>query len=170
MFEIKQKFIGHERIVLPDGRILISGLLRTSHEIANSYERSRCSTGDIIMSIRATVGTIAFLPAELDGANLTQGTARISPNSNIVNPIFLFHCIKSKGIQLKISLQTKGATFREITLSRLRKVTIPVPRIQLQNQFATVIEKIELQKELAGRELQKSEELFQSLLQEAFRG
>ena len=31
------------------------------------------------MSIRATVGTIAKVPRSLDGANLTQGTARIAP-------------------------------------------------------------------------------------------
>jgi type I restriction enzyme S subunit len=43
------------------------------------------------------------------------------------------------------------------------------PPITLQNKFATLIENIEQQKDVARRELKKSEELFQSLLQEAFR-
>ena len=70
-----------------DGNILTYQLLKTSTQIAKSYERSKCNTGDIIMSIRATVGTCAILPESLNGANLTQGTARISVNHEIANPV-----------------------------------------------------------------------------------
>lgn len=152
------------------GRILINGLSKTSAEIAKSYERSKCRTGDIVISIRATVGTIAFLPKEIDGANLTQGTARISADDTIVNPLFLFHCIKSKGIQMKIDAQTKGATFREITLTRLREIEIPLPPLKLQKQFAERVKVIEEQKSIAQASAVKSEELFNSLLQKAFNG
>lgn len=155
---------------IKNNKILVDQLNKTSFQIAKSYERSKCSTGDIIMSIRATVGTIAILPSELDGANLTQGTARISPNKSIVNPKFLFYTILSKGIQLKIDKQTKGATFREITLARLRKIKIPIPPFSLQNQFAEKIALIEQQKELAKQELKESEDLFNCLLQKAFKG
>ncbi len=155
---------------IQQGKINTLDLLKTSNEIAKSYERSKCSSGDIVMSIRATVGTIAFLPSELDGANLTQGTARISPNQLVVNPLYLFHCIKSKGIQLKIDSYTKGATFREITLGKLRNINIPLPPMTLQNQFAERIQVIEAQKQLALASLEKSEALFNSLLQRAFKG
>lgn len=155
---------------IKNGRILVSSLLKTASEIAQSYERSKCSSGDIIMSIRATVGTCAILPKELDGANLTQGTARISPNENIIKNIYLYHCICTKGTQLRINKETKGATFREITLERLRKVLIPIPPLSLQNQFAEKIALIEQQKELAKQSLTESENLFNALLQKAFKG
>ena len=106
-----------------NGIILENQLLRTSKQIAKSYERSKCATGDIIMSIRATVGTIAILPDTLNGVNLTQGTARISVNPEIANPMYIFYAIKSNGIQKKINHKTKGATFKEITLGRLRAVS-----------------------------------------------
>jgi len=64
---------------LKDGVIQLDRLLRTSPEIASSYRRSEVMPGDIVMSIRATVGTTATVPQELSSANLTQGTARISP-------------------------------------------------------------------------------------------
>jgi len=155
---------------IKDGKIITKGLKRTSNEIAQAYKRSKCSAGDIIMSIRATVGTIAFLPNSLHGANLTQGTARISTDKNKANPIYLFHCIKSEGIQLKINRQTKGATFREITLTRLRTIKVPIPPLVLQNQFAERIKAIEAKKALAQKELNKADELFNSLLQQAFKG
>ena len=147
-----------------------NGLLKTSHKIANSYERSKCSSGDIVMSIRATVGTIAFLPPELDGANLTQGTARISPNNNLVSSLYLFHCILSNGIQVKIDRQTKGATFREITLTRLREIELPIAPLDLQTQFAERVQAIEAQKAQAQASLAQAEDLFNSLLQRAFKG
>ena len=44
------------------------------------------------------------------------------------------------------------------------------PPINLQNQFAEKIALIEKQKELAKQELQESEDLFNCLLQKAFKG
>jgi len=149
--------------------IKTTGLSKTSYEIAKKYERSKVSIGDLIMSIRATVGTLAFLPKELDGANLTQGTARISPGKR-VNRYFLYYCILSKGVQSWIGRQIKGATFKEITLKRLREMPLIVPPIELQNDFAENIQLIEDQKQQAENSQLKSEELFQSLLQRAFKG
>lgn len=153
-----------------NGKIKEEQLLKTSPEIAKSYTRSRCETGDIIISIRATVGTIAILPESLNGANLTQGTARISPDIKKINPVYLYYTIKSKGIQTKINLETKGATFREITLKRLREISIPSPPLSNQFRFEEVINSINKQKDLTQKSLEKSEDLFQSLLQRAFKG
>lgn len=151
-----------------DGKILTNQLLKTSAQIAKSYERSKCNSGDIIMSIRATVGTCAILPESLNGANLTQGTARISVNHEIANPVYIYYALKSRGIQKKIKIETKGATFKEITLGRLRSIQIPIPPLDIQNKFAGLIANIDQQKLLSIQSLQKSEELFQSLLQRAF--
>ena len=153
-----------------NGKIKEEQLLKTSPEIAKSYTRSRCETGDIIISIRATVGTIAILPETLNGANLTQGTARISPDVKKINPVYLYYTIKSKGIQTKINIETKGATFREITLKRLREISIPNPRLHEQDKFEEAINIINQQKDLTQKSLQKSEDLFQSLLHKAFKG
>lgn len=155
---------------IKNGKILIEKLQKTSQEIAKSYERSKCAAGDIVMSIRATVGTIAIVPPELDGVNLTQGTARISPDTKIIDRYFLYYCLKSKDVQLKIEKQTKGATFREITLGRLREIEIPLPSINSQNQFAERVQAIEKQKAQAQASLEKAEELFASLLQKSFKG
>ncbi len=149
------------------GKIKLDGLRYTDPLIAEKYERSKVLEGEIVMSIRATVGTIAFVPKELDGANLTQGTARISPGKK-VNSKYLFHFIKSEGTQFWISRQVKGATFKEITLKRLREMPILLPPIELQNKFASIIEKIEEQKSLYEMELAKLEENFQALLQQSF--
>lgn len=155
---------------IKENRIIGDQLRKTSPEIARSYERSKCSTGDIIMSIRATVGSAAILPEELDGCNLTQGTARISPDNSKVNTNYLFNLILSKGFQAKIENNTKGATFREITLGRLRDIEAPIAPLDLQEKFDLAFEQYLIVREKLELSLKSSQELFQSLLQRAFHG
>ncbi|WP_127844558.1 restriction endonuclease subunit S [Psychroflexus aestuariivivens] len=63
-----------------------------------------------------------------------------------------------------------GTTFAELKIVALKKLKYLSPPISLQNQFAEKVNLIEQQKELAKRELKESEDLFQALLQKAFKG
>src|SRR5690606_8239754 len=82
--------------------------------------------GEIVMAIRATVGKVLPVPRDLDGANLTQGTARISPNSK-TDGMFLLWAIRHSRVQKAIQLEIKGTTFAEITLGALRQVPVAAP-------------------------------------------
>jgi type I restriction enzyme S subunit len=59
---------------------------------------------------------------------------------------------------------------KNINLAILRDLDFPTPPIELQNQFAERVKAIEAQKSQAQESLKKSEELFNSLLQRAFKG
>ena len=72
------------------------------------------------MSIRATVGTTAVVPESLAGANLTQGTARISPGKNVTGEYLLAY-LQSSPSQHWIQRQVKGATFREMGAALLKR-------------------------------------------------
>ncbi len=62
------------------------------------------------------------------------------------------------------------AAQKNINLKILRELDIPLPPIELQNQFADRIQAIESQKQQAQAGLEKSNDLFNSLLQRAFSG
>ncbi len=83
---------------IKNGKILESSLSKTSKEIAESYARSAIEAGDIVMSIRATVGTTALVPHSLNGANLTQGTARISAGNSLL-PKYLICYLRTDIVQ-----------------------------------------------------------------------
>jgi type I restriction enzyme, S subunit len=57
-----------------------------------------------------------------------------------------------------------------LTGINLKKINLPVPPLKLQNQFAQIVENIEAQKALVKQSLQKSEDLFNGLVQKAFKG
>lgn len=74
---------------------------------------------------------------------------------------FFKHLIVAKGISTTLPILKK---------SEFEKILIPVPPKKLQNEFAELIKKIEKQGSFARETLEKSEELFNSLLQKAFNG
>lgn len=62
------------------------------------------------------------------------------------------------------------AAQKNINLKILRELSVPLPPIELQNQFAERIQLIEAQKQQAQSSLKQSNALFNSLLQRAFTG
>lgn len=61
-----------------DGSINVEGLLRTDPRIDYEYRRSRLKGGDLLFTIRGSVGRMAIVPDILADANITQDTARIA--------------------------------------------------------------------------------------------
>ena len=99
--------------------------------------------------------------------SFNQQINAIQPNEN-VQPNFLYHLFKStkKHIQNHASNGMK----RMLSKGEFEKILMIIPPISLQNQFAERVQQIELQKQQAQEALEKSEALFQGLLQQAFKG
>jgi type I restriction enzyme S subunit len=151
------------------GQIAEVGLRHTDPAIAAKFRRSRVEAGDIVISIRATVGMTAVVPPELDGANLTQGTARIAPGEG-TEGTYLLNFLRTTGTQKWLERQIKGVTFREITLSRLRELPVALPPIQLQREFARRALRVENLKVAQRVSLTALNALFGALQHRAFRG
>ncbi len=117
----------------------LTGYPKTSYEIDSSFQRSKVSAGDLVVSIRASVGKCLRVPPELDGANLTQGTAKVAPGEKVCAE-FMMAYINSTYIQKYLDSKSKGATFREITLETLRKTPFLLPPLSEQIQITKFIE------------------------------
>ena len=111
------------------------GYLRTTFEIDQSYARSKVETGDLVIAIRATIGKPLIVPPYLNGANLTQGTAKFSPSANMSAEYVRFF-LRGHGAVGEFRRLSKGATFKEITLEMLRKFPILQPPLDEQITIA----------------------------------
>ncbi|PVC79861.1 restriction endonuclease subunit S [Streptomyces sp. CS131] len=100
-----------------------ASLSRTSPEIHAQFRRAAVHPGDIVIAMRASIGTIASVPAELPVANLTQGTARIAAAPG-VDKDWLFQALKTRGVQEQCDLRAVGSTFRTLNIWDLRRITI----------------------------------------------
>jgi len=119
-------------------KLTSKGMLRTSPNIASKYKRSTIRTGELVFAIRATVGKVLEVSEELDGANLTQGTARISPKDDFSNH-FVMYSLRSENTRKQITSMIKGTTFMEITLQNLRRIKILVPPYKEQQKIASIL-------------------------------
>ncbi len=151
-------------------RLSRKGLLCTSRRIANSYLRSEVRTGDLVYAIRATVGKVLPVPPELDGANLTQGTARIAPGPE-VNGAFLLWALRSQSAIRQVEAVQKGTTFSEITLAQLRLLLVPCPsELGEQQEIAARLNALENSINEEDRELAKLRTLKQGLMDDLLTG
>jgi type I restriction enzyme, S subunit len=145
-------------------------MLRTSEEIASSSPRSSVKAGEIVCALRGIVGKVLEVPKELDGSNLTQGTARISPREDIY-PRYLLWALRSEYARRQFEVFSKGTTLEEITLARLRTIRIALPvDMKEQIELATIFDQLELLMGLTLRYKQKVVTIKKGLMQQLLTG
>jgi type I restriction enzyme S subunit len=154
-------------------RLSPATLHRTTHAIASRYERSRLRGGDLVFSIRGTVGLVAVLPSSLDGANLTQDAARIAPTPE-THRGWLLHVLRSTPIQIEVAHRTVGATVRGLNLRELRRLSLPRPPFAEQQRIAAFLDErtalIDAAAEKTRRAIELLREYRQSLITAAVTG
>lgn len=94
----------------------------------------------------------------------------IKPRTNKTNRPYIVQIMRGSGFVSYCVERTSGANLPRISPREVEKFQVINPPIALQNQFAERVKLIEQQKEMAQQALQKSEELFNCLLQKAFKG
>jgi type I restriction enzyme S subunit len=145
------------------------GMLLTSPEIAKKFGRSAVCAGDIVYALRGMIGHVHIVPSELEGANLTQGTARISPSGNI-NTGYLLWAMRSPYVALQNDLEAKGSTFKEVTLASLRQIQIAVPSDEEQQFISSSLSSIESKLYAVEDKLEHSKLLKKALMQDLLTG
>ena len=91
-------------------------------------------------------------------------------NEKILNNFYLASYLQMDFIQQDISKKTMAVGVPKLAIFRIEQLELLLPPIEFQIKFQTSVELIENQKKQAQEALAKSEELFQSLLQRAFKG
>ena len=115
-------------------------IMRTSDDIAANYTRSTIRTGDIVCSIGPSFGKVMITPAWLDGANLTQGTARIAVQREH-NSRYIFWTLRAPASVGQWVSSIGGATFSALNLGPLARTTILVPPLPEQTAIAEFLDR-----------------------------
>ncbi|AUQ27427.1 restriction endonuclease subunit S [Dickeya zeae] len=89
-----------------------------------------------------------------------------------INPIFMWKLLTCDSQRKAIQSLAAGAagSMPNISKTNLKSVRLPKPPLSLQNQFATIVEKVESIKSHYQQSLTDLEALYGSLSQQAFRG
>ena len=130
----------------------------------------KLESGDILMCEGGEAGRCAVWKNERQNLFFQKAIHQIRLNTQIIIPDFfswlIYFLVKGHGLKNYITT----ATIAHLTGIKLKEIPIIVPPIPLQNQFAEQIQNIEQQKEKLKAQIVQSENLFQSLVQQAFNG
>jgi type I restriction enzyme, S subunit len=128
----------------------------------NSIKRKEAEPGDILMSVRAPVGSVNICNQK---CIIGRGLSTIRPHANL-NNYFLYYYLKFNE-KYVASLGT-GSTFKAITQETLKRVEIPFPPLDDQIRIATLLSKVENLISRRREQLKQLDELLKSVFLEMF--
>ncbi len=135
------------------------------------FERFRVFPGDVLVTIMGTVGRCCVAPDELPFCMSTKHLCVITPDRTKVHPRFLWAALLfDPAIRQQTASVGGGAIMEGWNSTIIRELTLHVPPLELQNEFASLVaEACELDAaQFVSR--QRLEDLFLSLLHRAFQG
>ncbi|MEM4331033.1 MAG: restriction endonuclease subunit S [Candidatus Pacearchaeota archaeon] len=122
---------------------------------------ARVKKPSITISARGTIGY-----TEIRTENFYPAIRLIvlTPNEKSANLHYLKYAINHF-----IKFDFGGTSIPQLTVPMIRNLKIPLPPIELQQKFASIVEKVEKMKEKQLESKKKTDEMFNSLIQKAFR-
>ena len=132
-------------------------------------EKSKVFGGEIIINKIGSAGKVYLMPNLNRPVSLGMNAFMIRLKETL-NNIFTFFLLKTRYGEYQLQKRVKGAVTKTIRKDAVKEIPLIIPPINLQTQFATRIENIEKQKAQVQAALTVSEDLFNSLLQKAFKG
>ena len=110
------------------------GLKLTSPEISNSYKRTILRGDELLLCVRGTTGVMGLATEELKGCNVTRGITPLYFKPSF-NRFYLLSVFLSDEVQTYIAQYTIGSTLKGINMERVRQIPVPIPPIDLQNEW-----------------------------------
>lgn len=139
-----------------NGKYISSTIRSITDKGVKSANLKMLPKGTVLFTSRAPIGKVSITKAPMF---CNQGFKNFICSDIIINE-YLYHVLLYNTEYLN-SLGV-GATFKEVSKSKISSVRISLPPLPLQQEFASKIEAIEKQKELIKKSIKETEDLFNS--------
>jgi type I restriction enzyme S subunit len=138
---------------------------------ADKLKAYSLQSGDIVMTRKGTVGNCAIYPASLPKGIMHSDLLRVRVASSLCNPVFLSHQLHfCREVQRQIAVISGGAIMPGINVTKLKKVEVFVPPLEMQNEFARKVWDVLALTGKSQSSLNTLDALFSSLQAMAFQG
>ena len=123
---------------------------------------------DVLFTTEAPLGNVCRIPAVYQKFCVGQRLITMQPHEEVLNSEYLEHALASAEFQEKMWQKASGSTVKGIRSKLLVLLTIPVPQIELQKQFADFVKQVDKSKVKVQKSLDETQCLFDSLMQKYF--
>ena len=137
-----------------------------------NLERYAVYPGDLVMSLTGTVGkddygNVCILSNDYEMYYLNQRNAKLEIKEGI-NKHYLSQLLKFEQVKKKLTGISRGVRQANISNKDILNLVVPIPPIELQNQFADFVASIDKSKSKIQKSLEETQLLFDSLMQKYF--
>lgn len=144
-------------------------LAHISHEQAEKLDNVTIEENDVLLNITgASVARCCIVPNDILPARVNQHVCIIRCKTDVI-PVFVCSVLTDDNYQKHLwDIAGSGATREAITKQQIENLSIIVPPLDLQNQFAAFVEQTDKSKSAVKQVLEKAETLKKALMQEYF--
>jgi type I restriction enzyme S subunit len=150
-------------------RYVESDLVRTAPANSLKYSRTILQGGELLLSIRGTVGVVSIAPSHGKGWNVSRELAVI-PVTEGINVTYLVHLLRSAPVQRVFASMIKGVAQSGLNLGDIRRIRAILPPGDMQKEFERFAATIGSVTTLYRHSLTDLEALYGALSQQAFKG
>jgi type I restriction enzyme S subunit len=111
-----------------------------SADTSARFPKTVLSEGDLVMSVRGTIGKVAIVPRELDGANMTANLLRIAPKREKIDSRFLWRFMRSHEFGKLLKSKSSSTTIETIKAPDFKALPVPVPPLAEQKRLAGILD------------------------------
>jgi type I restriction enzyme S subunit len=153
---------------LVDGYIDFSNVnMISKDDLYSINKRSKVDFGDILMPMIGTIGNPIIVKENEVFAIKNVALIKFRRDSRVINT-YIKSLLESDYFENAVSGSKRGGTQKFISLGNIRTLPIAVPPIELQHQFAQIIQQVDKLKFEVQKSLDETQMLFDSLMQEYF--
>ena len=134
---------------------------------AELYKRTPIEIGDLLLSTVGSYGHPAVVTEDRKFL-FQRHIAYLKPRHNMVNSFYLHSALLAPDGQRQIEEKVKGIAQKTLNLSEIKKIVVPLPTIEEQNQFEKFVNQIDKSKVAVQKALDEAQTLFDSLMQKYF--
>ena len=123
---------------------------------------------DVLISLVGTYGKLLIIPHIFRLGIINPRLMKISFDLKRIMPIYFKFFFESESLKKSLAEKSHGGTMDILNVGIIKMINIPLPPLEVQNEFADRIAVIEQQKTLLQNGLAKMETAYKALMQEYF--
>lgn len=136
----------------------------------NDVKTFELRNGDLLVCEGGEVGRAAIWRENLEDCYFQKALHRVRCDENVIIPEYLQYYFYFRSVKTGFRDIVGVSTIPHLTGEKLKELIIPIPPINQQKKFATILIEAEKQKALLNESLVELENNFNSLMQRAFNG
>ena len=127
---------------LRDGKLDLTDIKRIDRSVSEKLPRSKLYINDILLTYTGNGYGDCAIVEENDKYHLAPNICKIVPNTDKINPYYLYSVIRSKYFYQQMTNYIGGSSQPTIPMKTIRVLQIPYPEIAIQTRIATILQSI----------------------------